>query len=75
MKIDDNVFFIFVACVPGYQNIRISGGYLDHKTYQWVLKEFLDHSMPSINDLSDGTHFVTDQTHFAGGAFTPLVSQ
>ena len=28
------MFFIFVACVPGYQNIRISGGYLEHKTYQ-----------------------------------------
>ena len=27
--------------------------------------------MPSINDLSDGTHFVTDQTHFAGQAIHP----
>ena len=65
------MFLYRVASVSWYQNIKISG-YIwgvfgPQNISEWAVKEFPDHSMPSINDLSDGTHFVTDQTHFAGG--------
>ena len=53
------------ALISGYRDVW--GVFSTTKHYQGVLKEFLGDSMLSINDLSDSSHFVTDQTHFASG--------